>query len=247
MSQSARENGWATYPADKWHEDKKKLLFFQFWKHCLDEFGGPVVDLCCGNGRYSIAIAEVGHKVVGVDVNKGFIEKAREWAKERAAQGHKADVSFVAADVVTADLAQEFRLAIMPGWSWQILLTQEDQIAFLKNVRKHLGPSGAFAFNVFIPFYRQQGLVRKDGKYEWPIDPNYHGGTPREYDPATQIETMRESNVHEIKVRHTSLAEFELLFKLTGFEISEMYGDDEDMRPFTYKPANDYTVIVRPT
>jgi len=41
------------------------------------------------------------------------------------------------------------------------------------------------------------------------------------------------------------LSEFKLLFQLTGFEIVEMYGDDDDMRPFTGKNDNDYTIVVK--
>ncbi len=55
---------------------------------------------------------------------------------------------------------------------------------------------------------------------------------------------MVDHNVHPIKLRHTSLSELELLFRLTGFRLVEIYGDDEDMRPFTGAADNEYTVIA---
>ena len=85
---------------------------------------------------------------------------------------------------------------------------------------------------------------KHNGAYEWEPDPGYHAGSPRSYDPQTQIETMLAFGEHPIKGRHTSLSELQLLSRLTGFEITEMYGDAEDMRPFTGGPDNDYVIIV---
>ena len=59
-----------------------------------------------------------------------------------------------------------------------------------------------------------------------------------------EIETMLDFGEHPVKLRHTGLSEIQLLFRLTGFEITQMYGDDEDMRPFTGGPDNDYTIIA---
>ncbi len=246
MSRSAVESGWSTYPADHWHEHKaSELLYPMFWRHCAEKYGGPILDLCCGNGRYAIALAEHGHEVVGVDINEGMIARAKEWAGQRARSGPPSNVSFQLGDVVKLDLGRQFRLAILPGWSFQVFLTRKDQLSFLGRVREHLVPGGAFAFNVFVPFNRQRGLGKKGDGYGWPRDPDYHSGAPRAYDPASQIETLVESNIHPIKLRHTSLSELELLFRLTGFEIAELYGDDGDMRPFTGKGDDDYTILAR--
>jgi hypothetical protein len=132
----------------------------------------------------------------------------------------------------------------MPDWSFQVLLTPEDQLSFLRSLRASLIPGGAFAFNLFIPFYRQRGLVERDGGYEWPPDPAYHDGAARSFDPVTQIETLIEPGPHQIRLRHTTLSELGLLFEVTGFSIEELYGD-VDRRPFTGAADEDYTVIAR--
>ena len=44
---------------------------------------GLVLDLGCGIGRHSVALAERGFKVVGVDLSTEFIARAREMAAER--------------------------------------------------------------------------------------------------------------------------------------------------------------------
>jgi len=45
--------------------------------------GASVLDVPCGIGRHSVALAELGYGVVGVDLSPEFIERAREMAEER--------------------------------------------------------------------------------------------------------------------------------------------------------------------
>jgi SAM-dependent methyltransferase len=42
-----------------------------------------ILDLACGIGRHSVALAEMGYKVVGVDISPSYIERAKEMAEER--------------------------------------------------------------------------------------------------------------------------------------------------------------------
>ena len=246
LSQSANKSGWISYPADVWNEKRPPNLIgdLPFWQYCAEKYDDPILDLCCGNGRITIPLAELGYEIVGVDINQNFIASAKQRLKGIAGVGHRLRISFCVGDIVNLKLDRTFRLAIMPDWSFQVLLTQEDQLSFLRSLREHLLVGGVFAFNLFIPFHRQHGLIEKQGAYEWPIDPSYHSGARRTYDVVSQIETLVESNVHPIKVRHTNLSELKLLFRLTGFEISEIYGDI-DRRPFTGNEDNDYTIIVK--
>jgi len=246
LSQSAKESGWISYPAQVWDEERPPDLVHDlpFWQYCAEKYGDPILDVCCGNGRIAIPLAKLGYEVVGVDVNPGFIASAQRRVEEVADTGHPLKVSFRVGDIVRLSLERTFRLAIMPDWAFQVLLTQEDQLSFLRALREHLMPEGAFAFTLFVPFGRQQGLIERNDKYQWPPDPSYHSGTPRTYDPVSQIETLAKPNIHPIKIRHTNLAELRLLLWQTGFEIAELYGD-VDRRPFTGTSDDDYTAVAR--
>jgi len=46
---------------------------------------GKLLDLCCGNGRVSIHMAEKGFSAVGVDISAAFVESARRRAIEHKA------------------------------------------------------------------------------------------------------------------------------------------------------------------
>ena len=244
-SESAKRSGWASYPAELWNQRRPPghLQDLPFWQHCAETYGSPILDLCCGNGRISIPLAQQGYEVVGVDLNPGFIEVARRRVASVAKNGESLKVSFQVQDIVHLNLERRFRLAVMPDWSFQVLLTQADQLAFLHALHRALLPDGAFAFNLFIPFNRQWGLVEQGGRYVWPPRPDYHHGAPRTYDPVTQIETLVESNVHPTQHRHTALSELQLLFQIAGFEIAVLCGD-VDRRPFTGAASDDYTVVA---
>ncbi len=57
---------------------------------------GLVLDLACGVGRHSIALAKHGFRVVGVDVSPAYIAKAEELA---AVEGVSGSCSFVTGDM----------------------------------------------------------------------------------------------------------------------------------------------------
>lgn len=67
-------------------------IFSEF--HVLS--GALVLDLACGIGRHSVALAENGCRVVGVDISPAFIKRAKEMADER---GVSANCNFRVGDM----------------------------------------------------------------------------------------------------------------------------------------------------
>jgi len=57
---------------------------------------GLVLDLACGIGRHSTALARLGYRCVGVDISPEYVARARELA---AAEGVSGSCSFVAGDM----------------------------------------------------------------------------------------------------------------------------------------------------
>ncbi len=233
LSESAEQSGWRDYPVEKWNIERPttEVCDLPFYEYCVEKYGDPILDIACGNGRVSIPLAEKGYRVVGIDINDGLIETAKE---NLAKKNEKLKANFVIGDIVDFKIQESFGLAIMPDWTFQVLLTQEDQISFLSCLWNHLRPEGAFAFNLFNPFKRLLGAKRNGPVFDMP-----HISSSCQFDPITQVATNRE---RAIKVRYTSLSELELLFRLTGFRIVEKYGDI-DRRPFSAKRDNDYTII----
>jgi cyclopropane fatty-acyl-phospholipid synthase-like methyltransferase len=69
-------------------------------RNIFDEHGVPgdglILDLACGVGRHSIALARHGFRVVGIDISPEYIAKAEELA---AAEGVSGRCRFVAGDM----------------------------------------------------------------------------------------------------------------------------------------------------
>lgn len=97
---------------------------------------GPasVFDAGCGTGRVAIELARHGVETVGVDLDAGFIARARE--KEPALEWHCADLAAV-------DLGRRFDVVVAAG-NVMIFLAPESEAAVLTNVARHLNPDGAF-------------------------------------------------------------------------------------------------------
>lgn len=105
------------------------------------KLGGPVLDLGCGTGRVTLALAQAGLAVTGFDNAAKMLARVREKA---AGVG----ISWVDADVRTFALGQRFRLIIEPGLAFQLLRDRADQSAMLTQVRRHLAPGGRFVLNL---------------------------------------------------------------------------------------------------
>ncbi len=66
-----------------------------------------ILDLACGFGRHSLAFAERGYDVTGVDFTAVFIEDARKTAVERGLS-----VEFILADIREVDFHEEFDVVL---------------------------------------------------------------------------------------------------------------------------------------
>ena len=63
-------------------EEQARQLKAVFARFGVPE-GGRVLDLCCGIGRHAIPLAELGYRVVGVDLSPVYLEEARSRAAQR--------------------------------------------------------------------------------------------------------------------------------------------------------------------
>jgi SAM-dependent methyltransferase len=81
---------------------------------CQPAAGCTVIDIGCGPGHYSIALARAGtEKVLGLDFAAGMLKIARERAE---AQGVAQRCSFVLGDFLTYPISERFDYAIVMGF-----------------------------------------------------------------------------------------------------------------------------------
>ena len=78
------------------------------------EFGGPVLELCCGTGRIAIPLAKAGADITCVDIAESMLSR---FAKniERTDQTLNQKIELVHQDVTQLGLGrQDYRLALIP-------------------------------------------------------------------------------------------------------------------------------------
>lgn len=114
------------------------------------ESGGPVLELGCGTGRVSLAMAEAGLPVTGMEPAAPMLAIARA-KRASAAPAVQNRLEFVAGNMTDFDLGRIFPLIIVPFQVFQELLTVCDQRAALRCIRAHLPPGGRLVFDLADP------------------------------------------------------------------------------------------------
>ena len=121
-----------------------------FYARLARESGGRVLEAACGTGRVTLALAEHGFDITGVDVSDGMLTMARRKAAA-CADDVRNRLTLVHQDMTRLDLPARFGFAFVPFRSFQHLLTIELQRAALAAIARHLAPHGRLALHLFDP------------------------------------------------------------------------------------------------
>ncbi len=100
-----------------------------------------VLDLPCGPGRHSVAFADAGHRVVGVDATPAYLAEAQQRAGERA-------VEFVHGDMRTFERPEAFDLAVNLYHSFGYFEDRQDDRRTLRNYAASLRPGGTLVLDL---------------------------------------------------------------------------------------------------
>ena len=115
----------------------------------IKESGGPVLDLCCGTGRFALMLANQGYEVVGVDQSVGMLNQFKEKLRVQPPQVRER-VRIENQKMSDFNLGKKFKTVICCDAFFHNL-TVEDEINCLQNVAHHLLPDGRFVFNLRNP------------------------------------------------------------------------------------------------
>jgi len=119
-----------------------------FYRDAARDYGDPILELGCGTGRITMALAEAGKRITGLDLSERMLERA---VKKRASLIVEARerVHLVQGDMTHFDLGEKFRLILIPFRPFQHLLDVRQQMDCLGCVRRHLARGGRLIFDVF--------------------------------------------------------------------------------------------------
>ncbi len=145
---------------DDWFEDENfwnKLYPFLFTESKLNAAGseaasvlelaglehGDVLDLACGPGRHSIALAKRGFRVTGVDLSSFLLRKARERAR---AEG--VEVEWVREDMRRFVRPESFDLVVSLFTSFGYFESRDDDLDVLRNIHRSLRRGGTLVMEI---------------------------------------------------------------------------------------------------
>jgi len=128
--------------------------------------GRHILDIACGGGRHSLAMARRGAQVTGIDLGPAAIATARQRA-------HKAGlpVTFVQGDVrhMTYDAAFDAVTFIFGCFTE---MPRQDAEAVLRRISRSLRPGGMFVLDVYAPEF----FASLDGEQEWWVGQDFIAG-----------------------------------------------------------------------
>ena len=222
--------------------------------------GGPVLELGCGTGRISLAMAAAGVEVVGIDISPRMVEAAQAKASRR---GLADRCIFQPGDMADVRLADTFPLIVMPFRSFQSMLAVEEQRRALTLARAHLAPGGLLAFDTFNPDVKTLANDDTASLLYYLKDVERPGGgtivlwAQNGWNPVEQVNDVRmvieevsdtgvveRRLIREFEQRYTFRYEMEHLLELCGFDLDEVCGDFEG-GPVT-EDSEDLVWLARP-
>ena len=98
-----------------------RLQDVAFYRDAAREFGDPVLELGCGTGRITMALAERGKRITGLDLSERMLERAVKKRAELRVEARER-VHLVQGDMTRFELGEKFRLIIIPFRPFQHLL-----------------------------------------------------------------------------------------------------------------------------
>jgi SAM-dependent methyltransferase len=105
--------------------------------------GKDVLDLCCGPGRCSIALAQAGFRVTGVDRTEFLLSKAREKARKV-----KVKIEWVRMDMRDFVRPEAFNFVLSMFTSFGYFDNKHEDLGVLRNILANLKPGGVCLIDV---------------------------------------------------------------------------------------------------
>jgi SAM-dependent methyltransferase len=121
-----------------------------------------ILDLACGFGRHANRLAALGLQVTGIDYMPGFLEMARNAARERGVQ-----VDYRQGDMRQIDFKEAFDRILLMFTAFGYF-DDETNFQVLASIARALKPGGKLVFDiqnrdVFLRGYRPDIVTEKDG------------------------------------------------------------------------------------
>ncbi|WP_340397314.1 class I SAM-dependent methyltransferase [Paenibacillus sp. FSL E2-0202] len=186
--------------------------------------GSKVLDLCCGMGRHSLALAEAGYEVTGVDLSEVLLREAR---SQKGAE----QVTWLRSDMRDLPLIGGFDAVVNLFTSFGYFEEDEEQVKVLREIYRMLKPGGKFVIDYLNPAYVIRHLVphstREDGKNLIDESRRIEDGYVKKDIILTSKNDSTSRQYHE-RVKLYSLEKFSGMIEEAGLQLEAVHGSYED-------------------
>lgn len=109
-----------------------------------------ILELGVGTGRLARPLACAGYEVWGLDLSEAMLQVAREKAKYLSKESRQR-LNLVQGDMRNFNLKKRFDLVVIPLNTFPALVSEEDQVACLQAISRHLSRKGVLVIDVWNP------------------------------------------------------------------------------------------------
>ena len=196
-----------------------------------------ILDLACGKGRFSFALAERGYDVIGLDLSEENIEEAR-----REAEGL---ISFHVHDMREVFRDDYFDYVFNFFTSFGYFEEEEDHLKTLRTVHQELKSNGIFVIDFFNAHKVKEELIPEEKKeirgMTFEIEREKKNGFIYKHIHLKQ--GNKEMHFTE-RVRAFHLDDFREMLKNTGFTIREVFGSYQ-LDPYEESDSKRLIIIAK--
>lgn len=214
-----------------------------FWIQISETYGSPILEIACGSGRITLPLLENGFQITAIDISEKMLTILKSKTKKDSAliiqQGDMRDFS----------IDKKFPVSLITYASFQLLLTEKDQITCLKNINHHLEKNGILIIDTHYRLCEDPQNVSKTKLYK-----AYNNNLQSHITMFTSYTTDKINNIRSwddlyVLDNDTENSEFHNFLALkdispnlmnkianiSGFDIIDIYGD------FDQTVLNDYS------
>jgi 2-polyprenyl-3-methyl-5-hydroxy-6-metoxy-1,4-benzoquinol methylase len=201
-------------------------------KHLLGlSQGGKILDVCCGDGRVSLALARLGYQVSGLDCSPSLLAVA---AKKASRAGLA--VEWLQRDMREINIEGQFDAVVNMFTSFGYFLNEDDNLRSLQSFHHALKPDGKLVLDIENLFFVSRAAQIAGGEPMYRPVSRYRGWVEEitDFDPVEQRVTMSlklwypEKGIvksGKASYRAYSLLEMRSLLKEAGFTVVSVFGD----------------------
>jgi SAM-dependent methyltransferase len=186
--------------------------------------GASVLDLCCGEGRHTVALARRGYRMTGLDLSASHLRLARGAAKEAAVS-----VRWHRADMREIPWEGEFDAVINMFTSFGYFESDEEDFKVLAGVARALKRGGRFLLDTI----NREMLVRHWEAHAWQEsadgmllfeDRRFDFLAGRQHNRIVSVHPDGSRRKREIDLRMYTLTELAKMLSRAGLEVRRTWG-----------------------